>query len=450
MVQRLIFGARLRLRYAREFLTFDSRVFQHLAASAGVVLSLVLLSLGKRARAFAGLTAVHRANWSSMADRVAEKYVRRELAASKISAPGNVIREFVSGHQPTPGTRKFFDNPMSLLGSKMIVLKSPAGANEKGMVLIDYSFALPVVAKFFDLARISAKYHIVTEPSWSGYCDFNVLCCGTLDTPVFVQAFEPRDAALLTAMQANFIPIGTSANWWVDHRVMTPLPDVRKERDIIMIASWARFKRHARFFAALSKLRARGHRLTVSLLGYPIDCSMRDIAAEAAYYGVADQLEFFEHVPPDQVNYQLNRARINVMWSRREGVNRAIIEGMFANVPCILREGFNYGYHYPYVNQETGRFATEDTLPDTILELLDRDGAQSPRDWVMNYMSCQRATEIIATGVRDVALARGEAWTRDPVVKVCHLDTMMYWNQADRARFEGDYAFLRSSLRRPS
>jgi glycosyltransferase involved in cell wall biosynthesis len=265
---------------------------------------------------------------------------------------------------------------------------------------------------------------------------------------VFVQAFEPRDAQLLSKMEANFVPIGTSANWWVDHRVMKPLPGVHKERDIVMIASWAKFKRHARFFAALARLRSRGHKLKVSLLGYPIDCSMSDIAAEAAYYGVGDQLEFFEHLPPDQVNYQLNRARVNIMWSRREGVNRAIIEGMFANVPCIIRSGFNYGYPYPYVNAETGRFATEESLPDTILELLDSHEKARPREWVMSYMSCQRATEIVASRVREVAVGGGEAWTTEPVVKVCHLDTMMYWNPGDRQRFDDDYSFLKSSMGR--
>ena len=30
---------------------------------------------------------------------------------------------------------------------------------------------------------------------------------------------------------------------------------------------------------------------------------------------------------------------------------------MFAGVPCIVRQGFNYGYRYPYINGQTGCFA---------------------------------------------------------------------------------------------
>jgi glycosyltransferase involved in cell wall biosynthesis len=264
---------------------------------------------------------------------------------------------------------------------------------------------------------------------------------------VFVEAFEPRDAEVVRAMKANLIPVGTSTNWWVDHRIMTPLQGVPKDRDLVMIASWARFKRHARFFAALRSLRKRGHRLSVSLLGYPTDCQMADIAREAEYYGVRDQVEFFEWLKPEEVNYQLNRAKVNVIWSRKEGVNRAIIEGMFADVPCILRHGFNYGHPYPYVNAQTGRFADEETLPDVILDLVATYGDYAPREWVLSNMSCQKATDIVAVAVRDFALRSGEPWTTDPVVKVCYLNDMRYWDDIDRTRFVQDYEFLNSVRR---
>jgi glycosyltransferase involved in cell wall biosynthesis len=334
------------------------------------------------------------------------------------------------------------------LRTRILVLKSPRPA-EKGILLVDYSFVFPLIPKFFDLSRIAERYHIVTEPSWSGYCDPNVLCYGINEFPVFVQASEPRDARLVDAMRTNLVPVGTSANWWIDHRAMKPM-DVPKERDLVMVASWAKFKRHARFFAALAKLRARGRRVTVTLLGYPIDCTIKDISDEADYYGVRDQVEFHEWLRPDGVNFQMNRARINIVWSRREGVNRAIIEGMLADVPCIIRSGFNYGYAYPYVNSETGRFSTEESLPETILELLDTPREYSPRDWVMAHMSCQKATSVVAEAVRERALLDGETWTTDPVVKVGQLNTMAYWDPEDADRFEADYRFLESTLRRPA
>ena len=164
---------------------------------------------------------------------------------------------------------------------------------------------------------------------------------------------------------------------------------------------------------------------------------------------VWDQLEFHEWLRPDEVNYQLNRARINIVWSRREGVNRAIVEGMFANIPCIIRSGFNYGYHYPYVNAETGRFATEESLPETILELLETPREYAPRDWVLAHMSCHKATSVLARAIRERASRDGEAWTSEPVPKIGQLNTMAYWDAEDAERFEADYRFLESTFRRP-
>jgi len=174
---------------------------------------------------------------------------------------------------------------------------------------------------------------------------------------------------------------------------------------------------------------------------------MAEIAREAEYFGVRDQLEFLEWLPPEEVNYHLNRAKVNVIWSRREGVNRVIIEGMYANVPCIVREGFNYGYSYPYVNRDTGRFATDETLADSLLDLVETHGRYAPRDWVMSHMTCQRGTDIMEQTVRDVALARGESWRRGPVVRVCHLNTNRYWDEEDRRRFDPDYDVLRALIR---
>src|SRR5262249_46366606 len=148
-------------------------------------------------------------------------------------------------------------------------------------------------------------------------------------------------------------------------------------------ASWAKFKRHHRLLSALARLRARGERLRTILVGYEVDFTIDHVRRLADYYGVADQVELYERLPPAPVNELLNRARVNVLWSRREGFNRALIEGMFAGVPCILREGHNYGHHYPQINAQTGCFATERDLPDQLLHMTRNHEAFTPREWVM-------------------------------------------------------------------
>ena len=105
--------------------------------------------------------------------------------------------------------------------------------------------------------------------------------------------------------------------------------------------------------------------------------------------GCADQIEIYDDIPQQQVNEVVNRARVSLLWSRREGVNRAIIESMFAGVPCVLRDGFNYGYKYPYINERTACFTSETDLPQTLLSAIRDHDRYAPREWVAANMSCQ-------------------------------------------------------------
>jgi glycosyltransferase involved in cell wall biosynthesis len=328
-----------------------------------------------------------------------------------------------------------------------MVVKSPR-PDEKGVLIIDYTELFPVIAKFFDLEAIARRYHIVLEPGWSGYLDLSILCMTAIPATVFVEAYEPRDARAIERVGLNLVVVPISANWWVDHRIFRPL-GTPKDIDLVMVASWASFKRHARFFSALRTLKERGHVLRTSLVGYPGGMSREAILEQADYYGVGDQVETHEWLSPEGVNEQFNRARVNIIWSRREGVNRAIIEGMFAGIPCILRSGFNYGYRYPYVNEATGMFSTEAGLPDAILQMLSRSEQMSTRDWIMNYMSCERSIGILEDVIQADAVKQGERWSEGLARRICFLSNQEYFIPEDKQRFAEDYRFLAAHMRDP-
>jgi hypothetical protein len=109
--------------------------------------------------------------------------------------------------------------------------------------------------------------------------------------------------------------------------------------------------------------------------------------------------------------------------------------------------GLSYGHEYHYVNPQTGRFADEETLGDTLLEMLAHRDAYHPRAWAIANMSCQRATTILEENIRQEAVRSGEPWTRGLAVKTVHLDSQRYWDPADMERFKDDYAFLASQVR---
>jgi hypothetical protein len=163
--------------------------------------------------------------------------------------------------------------------------------------------------------------------------------------------------------------------------------------------------------------------------------------------GVADQIEIYERITQAEINIHLNRARANIVWSRREGFNRAVIEGMFAGVPGIQRIGFNFGFHQPYFNSTTGTYCSEADLPSTLESFIDDPERFDARFWVMEHMSCFRGVAKVEEAVSAVSRAVGEPWTHGLVPKVNELDGMRYLDSSSAILLKSDYEYLQSLVR---
>ncbi len=167
-------------------------------------------------------------------------------------------------------TARFFDVPGQLLGSRVLVLKS-SGPRERGVVLIDYNFTIPLFAQLFDLEAVARRYLLVLEPGWSGYCTLDILCYRILHDPVLVQAYEPRDADFLREIGSNLHPFRSRrTGGWI-----TGFSDACRTSERMLTLLWLRagrsYKRHERLFSALRQLKRRGLILRSILIGYPID-----------------------------------------------------------------------------------------------------------------------------------------------------------------------------------
>jgi len=431
-----------------EYLIFDSPLFKLIIGIAGTFIGWALYSWGKPRKGFGILAKIHRSALAPWGDRRVVELIRFahfDFLFGSQHPLHRVYEDYVQGQKPTPQTVKFFEAPERLFQGSAIVLKS-ARMGERGVLALQYSYVYPLLAKFFDLERIAARYYFALEPSWSGFCDRNVLIYTRLRDPVFVGSIEPRDTEFIRRLCTNLVAAPFSSNTWVDDRIFRPLPEVVKDADLIMLAGWAPYKRHHAFFRGLSRLRQRRVQPKVILAGYPIGLKKEDILRKADLYGVGDLLEIHEWASPTEVNRLLNRAKVNVLWSRREGVNRAIIEGMLAGTPCLVREGLNYGYRYPHINSQTGRFSTEKDLANNLFEMIENHSKFSPREWVLANMSCLRTAHLLNEIIKAKAKELGEHWTVDIVPKVNELRCVRYWNAGDEEEFRKDYDFLRSCI----
>lgn len=430
----------------KDYIYGESIFFRKLLVWTAAAIGWTLWLLGKKIMGFQMLGKSHSFGNNPKLERRIERWIRQMLRNPEYQ---NVFLQtnhaFLNFYCNSQAMQNWTRNPQHMIGSRVLIVKSHQD-DEKGVIILDYSYVFPLFIKLFDIERIISKYYLVLEPSWSGYCTLEILSYATLSCPVFVQAAEPHDAVFIDSLKSNLISVPISANWWVDHRIFRPDATVKKEIDLIMVAAWSGFKRHWSFFQCLYQMRKKGKCLKVCLVGYPHDYTMANIAAVAEKVGVLDQIEFYERLSPPEVAKQLNRAKALVLWSRREGFNRAIIEAMLTDIPVILREGFNYGYHYPYINDKTGLYATEESFEKNIDFILKNLRFFSPREWIMTNMTCQHATTILQQRIRDTTEKIGDRWSRDLVVKTTALNSQNYWDKNDSRGFEHDYNFLTSCI----
>lgn len=425
-----------------EFIKYDYNNFKYPLVFCSEILVWTLILARKNNLAFKIASNVFRTGWRgsfNMGLRVSRFYFKGSNKNNRL------IEDMIENVEVLDRTKKFFDDPLEMLGGIVIVLKTPKN-NEKGVILLNYSYYFPLFLKFFDVNKISDKYNIILEPSWAGFCELSILAYSLLDNPVYLMCYEQRDKKFITELNVPLIPIDIGPSWFVDHNDFVPLENQKRDMDIIMVAGWARFKRHDNFFKCIHELKNKGRNIQVTLVGYPVDMTKEQIIELAKYHNVENLVHIYESITPKEVSILLARSKINILWSKFEGNNRAIIEGMFCDTPVILYDGHNYGEHYDFINNKTGHFSNERNLSEVITKIIDHQESYSPREYVMNNRNCILATEIMSKVIKERELSMGRIWSSDLSVKVNELHSMEYLERDSFEIFSDDYEALKVYL----
>lgn len=384
------------------------------------------------------LAGIFRLNWPGTSRLVSHEIKKNYLDRNALLR-SEIYSKILDDFQPLQRYAKFSENPTKLLDG-IVTVMAPRTVDAKGVLVIAYSYYFLMFLKYFDMKIVLENYHVVLEPSWNGLCEASILAYTKFDLPVFVMAYEDRDYTFLKNLKTNLVPLKLSANWWVSPaQFKQGKQSKQRDIDVIMVAAWAKFKRHDKFFKAIREINKKGRNLKVTLVGYPNDLKLEDIVSMADTFGVTKQIDFKEKISPEKVAELLGRAKVNIVWSRFEGVNRAIIEGMFCDTPCILREGFNFGMQYPYVNEQTGCFSSEHGLSQKIIDMVDNMSKYSPRDYVMKHHNCFLGAELLG---REIAKVDEQFDWRSVVPKLSGLDGMTYVSVEDRNKCKEDYKEL--------
>jgi len=426
-----------------EFIKYDHNQLKFPLVVACRLVILLLQKLDRHSLAFKITSNVYRTGWSGsdkLGLKVAKYYFEEhpELGQTISSA-------FVNGLPPMDNTRKFFSQPEKMLDGIITVLKAPQ-ENEKGALIINYSYYFALFLRFYDVERIADSFNIILEPSWAGFCEENILAYTLIKAPIFLQVYEKRDVEFIEKLKSNIIPIEVGPSWFINHNNFVPPNSGKRDIDLLMVAAWAKFKRHGAFFKAIKPLVESEPHLKIVLVGYPVDMSKEQILELAALHKVQQNIEFFEWITPQEVSALQKRAKVNVLWSKFEGNNRAIIEGMFCGTPVIMREGHNYGEQYDFINPLTGYFAGESNFKETFEKVISRYDEMDPNSYVMQNRNCIVGTEKMSEVIADYEKGQGRKWTKGLDIKVNDLHGMAYLN-GNASDYEESYTQLKQFVR---
>ena len=314
---------------------------------------------------------------------------------------------------------------------RLIILKKPifgqlGKKNEKGVLLAKFTDTFEFVIRNFDTQRLLDDYYLVLEPSWSGYADQRILYWTRHSQhPVIVQASEPQDFMFIQSLNSNLLPVSFGASDWVDDRVFYPLEGVEKKYDAIYVAVYAPYKRHHVIFHTLRKLNSKSIRL--ALVGMPWKGRRYEIQSLINYYGLKDQVDFFENIPPSEVNYVLNQSKVNILLSLKEGSNKSIFEGFFAGIPAIVLKD-NIGVNKQYINEDTGVLIDRHELGAAIKHFQSNWNKYRSNQWAKTNISPTHTTAKLNGIIRNLALSVGESWTHDAAIKVNSPEVRYYEN----------------------
>ena len=166
---------------------------------------------------------------------------------------------------------------------------------------------------------------------------------------------------------------------------------------------------------------------------------------EAKWWGVDQQCQFFEAIPPGEVARIVSQSKVALHLSRAEGANKATYEAFFCDTPVIVFR-HNVGFCEDVINEETGMFADDDELADAILSIARRSHRFQPRRWALANTGYAYATETLNSLLKQLAGQAGEPWTNDIVPKI-NSPNLLYANEADRLALEPTYADLLQYMR---
>jgi glycosyltransferase involved in cell wall biosynthesis len=322
---------------------------------------------------------------------------------------------------------------------RALILRPPDITSDiikKGVFLITFTETFQFFHASIDVEKLLRYFRIVLEPSWSGYCLPEILLWTRYHDPIIVQSSEVRDREFLKALGTCLVPTSIGASDWVDHRIFYPL-NLPKDYDVIYVANLSPIKRVHVYLRSLKYMMSRGLPIRPALVLSSWGGIQSTFQELLDLYGLSGRIEVFMNLSQPELNRVLNRAKVSVLLSKKEGSNRTLFESMFADVPVLLLRD-NIGVNKDYINQHTGFLVSEKELPEAIRRIGSMTEPLSPRRWAMANIAPEVTTRkleaLLAEQPSQDQVSTAPLWVKVNSPEAIYMDPTVWRLVPDIAR----------------
>jgi hypothetical protein len=331
------------------------------------------------------------------------------------------------------------------LFNNYIILKKST-LEEKGVLLLKYAEVFEAFIIFSDLKTLFEKYHFVLEMSWDGVCDPVYFMFLNNNHSVFIEATSSIDFNFLQNLNTNLVPVKIAANDWINTDSIPILSNPEKQFDITMVANWSILKNHRKLFSALKKISiVYPHQLKVLLIGFPWANRTKENVYKEYKHILKDNIKKIdlvirEKIPHQEVLECLQRSKMLLLLTYKEGCNQGITEALVCNTPIIVYENIKGGA-LEKVNEFTGTKSSFKNLHHVIIEMLNTYHCYEPRDYYLAHSGARNSIKKL----NDVIKSSKTEWKCD-LSPMVNAHGLKYLNESERDLFENDYIFVKRCL----
>jgi glycosyltransferase involved in cell wall biosynthesis len=305
---------------------------------------------------------------------------------------------------------------------RVLILKTPVIRGnevvEKGALIVKFTETCGALYQLLDVHLLAEYFRVILEPSWVGYslAELLVWCKLSPEKVVVLSPYED-DFEFLSRLDLNLVPIVLGPADWVDPETFKEAADSQKEYDSIYVANFDPLKRVDRYLRAVVRVTRLKSDFKAALVCARHGTARQEILDTIGWAQSRANVSFFTGMRQKDLNELVNKAKVNVLASLREGANKGLAEGLFAGVPALLIAECACGNHR-HINALTGRVVPDASLESALLWFSENYGDFSPREWAMKNISPSQSVRRLSETLREIEVGEGRAWTKDLYAKV--------------------------------